>query len=283
MPLPASFAQIGFTSKQQAVQGTRKLKRLLVGTDGLTNSGKTEFALSAPGPGLFIALDRGYDGIFDNPNPPPTRRSDYAYKVIPVPTNTQGGDAKFYQPYWNEVHNTLLSAAKNPDCRTIIIDGDSDSWELQRLAEHGKLTGVFPATRYSGVYAARRALINRLHDSGKIVIATNKLKKEYVTEMDAAGNPILNNGEVKRKASGGWERQGYPDQDYLYHLQLRHLYRQRGPNAKGRIVPPQWGVKILKCKAQPGLEGEELWGSDCNFRSLIEMVYPDVPPAEWGF
>jgi hypothetical protein len=79
--------------------------------------------------------------------------------------------------------------------------------------------------------------------------------------------------EVRVK-TGKLERQGFADQDYLYQLQLRHLF----DGQKGRF-----GIRILRCKSDTTLQGMELWGDECNFESLVQAVYPNVPLADWGF
>lgn len=263
MALPASFARDGFFPSDRLVG---KHKGLLIGTDGWPNTGKTEFGLSAPGPGIVICLDRGYDAMLDNPNPPESRSPDFAFKVIAVPLALQATQPD-YVVYWRDFYATYRKALENPDCRTVVLDGDSDSWELQRLAEFGKLTQV-PSIMYTNVNAARRGMIARAFDSGKIVIATNKLKEEYAVIRNAKGEPT-----DKREKTGGAERQGFSDQDYLWHLQLRHMR----DDVKG------FGVKIMMCKANTVLHGFELWGEECNFRTLVQVVYPNVPMERWGF
>lgn len=280
MNLPASFIKLGFQDPATLKRG----RRLLIGTDGPSDSGKSEFALSAPGPGLAICLDRGIDGVLDNPKPPATRRDGWAFKVIAVPTATQAKQPE-YLDYWRSFYDVYKSALDNPDCRSVLVDGDSDSWELQRLAEFGKLTQI-PPMMYTSVNAARRAMYNRAWDSKKIVIATNKIKKEYETIRNDDGTPNLKDGKEQREWTGDWERQGFPDQDYLFHIQLRHLYRPGkdivvGPKTIKR--PGEFGIRIMKCKASSDLIGVELWGDDCNFAGLVQVVYPQVPLEEWGF
>lgn len=261
MTLPASFARDGF---QHISQVRSKQRHILIGTDGWSNTGKTEFALSAPGPGIVICLDRGFDAVFDNPNPPKTRRDDFAFKVIHVPLATQMAQPQYLE-YWRAFYEEYKKALNNPDARTVVLDGDSDSWELQRLAEFGKLEQILPV-RYTAVNAARKAMIARAFDSGKIVISTNKLKDEYESKLDNQ------NKEVQIK-TGKAQRQGFKDQDYLYQLQIRHLYD-----------PKQgFGLRILRCKSDTTLQGMELWGPDCNFRSLMETIYPHIKAEEWGY
>lgn len=271
MTLPLSFARDGFLSPDK-LRAAQKYRRLMIGTEGLPNTGKSEFAISAPGPGLALCLDRGYEAMLDNKTPPPTRNSNWAFKVIPVPLETSATQAQFLD-YWRAFYAEYSKALANVEARSILLDGDSDSWELQRLAEFGKLQQI-PSILYTRVNCGRRAMIAKAYDSGKIIIATNKVKKSYRTTYDAMGKVMTDNtGKEVREWDGGYERQGFSDHEYLWQIQLRHLYDK----AKG------FGIRILMCKADKSLEGYELWGEYCNFQSLVETVYPDVPLKEWGF
>lgn len=258
MTLPASFAKAGFLSPDK-IRG--KLRHLLMGTEGWSNTGKTEFLCSAPGPGIIICLDRGFESMLDNPNPPPTRRDDFAFKVIKIPLATQAED---FKAYWKEFYSIFRGALDNPDCRTIGLDTDSDSWELQRLAEFGKLTQI-PPIMYAQVNASRRAMIARAWDSGKIVIGTNRLKEGYESKV------TTDNKEVRVKTNSD-ERQGFADQEYLWQVQIRHLYKDG-----------QFGIRIMRCKSDTTLQGLELWGPECNFQSLVQTIYPNVPLKDWGY
>lgn len=286
MPLPRSFLQDGFTSaadvrKRRFLPGLNR-PGVMIGSEGKTNTGKSEFALSAPGPGIFICVDRGFDGMLDNPNPPPTRRDDFAFKVIQAPLATQTNQTD-YLAYWKDFYEQYKKALANPDCKTVVLDGDSDTWELQRLAEFGKLTQI-PSIMYANVNAARRAMIARAWDSGKIVIATNRVEDEYVVKTNPDGSPIMDNqGKELKVKSGNEVRQGFRDTDYLWQIQLRHLYKEASiSKLTKKEVPQQWGLRILKCKPNPQLQGLELWGSDCNFQSLVQTIYPNVPLSAWG-
>lgn len=285
-PLPASFASLGFSTPDAArtVAG-RRSRRLMIATEGKSDTGKTEFLLSAPGPGLIIALDRGFDAMCDNPTPPTTRRSDFGLKVIQVPTATQFASAKDYVPYWQDFYKTFLAALANPDATTVCLDGDNMSWDMQRLAEHGKLTGVFPQTRYTDVYAARRAMYFRAWDSGKIIIGTNMVRDQYRDVVDpATGLPVKDNqGEPKREKTGDFIAQGFPDQEYLWSLRIRHLYEPpRFNTILKRSVVARWGLRILKAKANPLVVGSELWGAEATFSGLVQTVYPHLPLSTWG-
>lgn len=250
--------------------------RLMIATDGPANSGKTEFALSAPGPGLAVCLDRGYEAMLANQHPPATRNPNWAFNVVRVPlAGTQ--DKEGYVAYWTKYRDLVYACCANPDARTILIDGDSDSWELQRLAVFGKLQQI-PPILYTQVNAARRAYLARLFDSGKIIIATNKVKRAYFDKLDRAGNPML---DSSGKPISEWDqktytRQGFNDDSYLWQVHLRHMYRV---GKEG----PEWGLRILECKNDREMDGYELWGEDCNFAGLVQTILPNVSLKEWGF
>jgi hypothetical protein len=291
MALPPSFKAQGFVTPGQTRQKLKLpngqyLKPLLIGTEGMTDTGKTEWALSAPGVIQMISVDRNFSGVFDNPHPPASRNPNVAIKVCQVPLV---GTAKLtdYQKYFNEVKDSFYVSLSNPDSQVVLVDGDSDYWELHVLAHFAKLTQIFPQVRWAAPYAEKRAQIARAWDSGKIVICTNKVKDAYETVYKADGTPEKDStGEDLRRKTGEHERQGFKDQDYLYNIQLRHLYSpptQRKMGTKVVDVPGQYGIKILKCKHSMEMVGEELWGSDCTFRGLVDLVYPDVPPQRWGF
>ena len=286
--LPPSFAHDGFVLGPQARKRLKLpngalLKPLLIGTEGETNTGKSEFLMSCPTPSKVIALDRGFDGMFDNPNPPAARRTQVGFKVIPIPLNMMAPKAS-YESYYKDTREEYYKALADPSSITVAIDGDSDFWELQRLAEFGKLTQVFPQTKYGDVYAQRRAMTARAWDSGKIVIGTNKVRDEFETMYRPDGQPEKeSDGSDKKRKTGNKQRQGFPDQDYLWELQLRHLYSPPRINTvTGKEVAGCWGLRILKCKANAEHVGSELWGKDCCFAGLVHLIYPQVPDKEWN-
>lgn len=285
--LPASFLQKGFVMPDQArKRGGSKFRGLMIATEGLSDSGKTEFMLSAPGPGMILACDRGFDAVFDNPNPPVTRRGDFGVKPIPMPTVTDFQSPADYLPFYKNFYVSTIEAIRTPEARTVCIDGDNLSWDLQKLTEWGKLT-TFPQVKFADPNAARMSFYHQLWESGKIIITSNMMRSTWRDVLDGDGKPVLDaKGERKREPTGDHEAMGFPNQAYLWQLRLRHLYR--GPVVRKLFgkevhIPQQWGIRIVKCKPNPMLVGEELWGESCNFLGLVQLVYPNVDPAEWGF
>ena len=263
------MALTGFVTAQEI----QKYRSTMIGLDGDADSGKTELALSAPGKGALVGLDRGVKGLLDNPNPPPTRNPDFIYKIVQVPLASQLASAADYKPYWFAFYTDYLAVLAEPLIRSMVLDGDSDSWELQRLAEFGRITKV-PSIMYESVNAARRAMYARAHDARKVFIATSRIRKVYVTKLLADGTPELNSsGNEVRVWNGTYERQGFADQNYLWQIQCRCDKTEKG----------QFRVTILKCKPNQEVIGLSLVGGDCNMETLLEVCYPNVTATEWGF
>lgn len=283
MPLPASFLKAGLLTPEAARRGGSKFRGLMLATEGHANTGKTEFLMSAPDPGAIVCCDRGFDALVDNQTPPPTRR-DFGMFVMKLSVEGQKGSLEAYREEWEGFYKKTYELIAIPELRTLGIDADNISYDTERLAYHGKLSGVYPLTRYGPVKAERRGFYHRLWESHKIIITTNQLKEEWIDQKDARGHTILEtNGEAKQKPSGKFVAQGYPDQEYLWQIRIRHLFKPAFTTKSGIDIPKQWGLKILMCKANRDLEGKELWGDTCNFQSLVELVYPQVPLSEWGF
>lgn len=278
MTLPASFAKDGFFNYEQ-IRGKR---RIMISSEGLPDSGKSEFALSMPGPGVALCLDRGIKGVMENQNPPKTRQVNWAIKIVKVPKPGQVAittEKNPYLDYWRAYYADLKKILANRDCRSLLIDGDSDSWELQRMAVFGKVLKV-PEIQYTQVNTDRRALYAMLFDTELNIVATNKLSKHYAPQIKN-GRPMLDNsGKPIKEWDGTYERQGFKDQGYLWDLQLRHL---RGDVDDPEFNRGKWGIRILQCKPNVNLVGSELWGDDCNFSTLVEVVYPHIKRSEWGF
>lgn len=308
MPLPASFAKAGFgglatARKSVTLKNGRKLKPVMIGSEGAQNTGKSEFLLSVPGPGIIICYDRNIEAAIDNPNPPASRRdipNNFAFKTVATPlegtleqkgTDTVPG----FREYFFACRREYYAALDVPDAVSVMCDGDSDFFELQVLATFGKTKEIFPQTRWGDVYTPKRAMVARAWESGKIVVATNKLKDEYIDLIDpVTGKPVLdeyNKNQPKRVKSGRLERQGFKEHQYLYNIQIRHLHQpattkviEKGPRAGTEVtVPGQFGLVILECKVRTELKGHEVWGEKANFRGLMELCYPNVDIRDFGF
>ncbi len=273
MALPTSFKSLGAVTVDEA-RIRRKLPRgtrpgVLIKNYGPTQTGKTEFALSCPSPGILIAVDKQADAVWDNPNPPESRQPEWGFIDYEMPVPGQSED---FVAAWRKYRDLLYECVKNKDAMTVCVDGDSETWDLQLLADHGKVTQIMPIAR-TGTNASRRALISRLYFSGKVVICTHRVKPEYETVYMPDGTPKKDSkGNDVREKTGRTEVAGFNDDNYLWHFVLEHFRTKAG----------KFAVKIIKCKANTQIEGMDLVGDECNFTSLVTVAYPDTPLKAWG-
>jgi hypothetical protein len=272
------------TKKRHHANG-QLARGILIGSDGQTDAGKTRFALTCPGNIQMLSVDRNYKDVFESPGIVGTN-SNVGIKVFSPPLQGQAKQVDYLQ-YYKEIRDSLYAALDNPQSNAVVVDGDSDFWEIHILAHFGKTTGIYPQTKYAAPYAEKRAQIAKMADSGKIVICTSKVKDEYETVLKPDGTPEKDNmNEDKRRKTGRFETQGFKDQDYLWNIRIFHMYEPAHVKRIGTRdveVEAQWGVRITKCKADPRLVGTELWGDDCNFKTLVQTAYPNIPLERWGF
>lgn len=267
-----------------------KFRRLAIASQGGDNTGKTEFILSMPGPGLGVCVDNGDEGCLANPEPPETRRDDFMMLPYILLRNQGATNQEEYKTCWKDYRTFVYDLIKNPDALSLAVDGGSESYELIKLAVHGRVERV-PQMSYSESDAQYKNFMNKIYAAGKNFILTHKMKAEYVDKLDPFGKPVLKDGVPEKVKSGEYTRQGHRDHEYLFHVQIEHLFRPAadgvfkvGPN-KGKTFHTEmdWGIKILRCKMSRGVEGQELWGSDCSFQGLVKLIYPNVPLSEWGY
>lgn len=279
--LPASFAKFGLKTALQVT--TTKRKRVMIGTEGESESGKTEFILSAPGPGIIVCLDRGHEAMLENAKPPDTRRDDFGFDII-NPVKEGQTDKNGYLDAWRDVKdNHIYRHIANPDCLTLGIDTDSDLWQLQLLADFGKSTQI-PQIMRTQTNINRKAFTTRLFDCGKNIIGTNMLRDDYRTITDDNGKAVLKDGKEQTYRTGARKRQGFPDQDYLWQIQIRHFKTEaRYLERLKKTIPSKFGIEILKCKVNGELVGTQFTGSECNFKSLVLAAYPNSTATDWGY
>jgi hypothetical protein len=251
--------------------------RLMVGIEGLPDTGKTEFCFTAPPSIGVLAVDRGYEHIVAKSNPPVTRQKDIQLKTFAIPLPGQV-EQPVYLQMWKEFYDSYQKAIASPSFRTIIIDGDSDLWDLQQLAAFGKITQIPPIMR-TEVNASRRRMIGRGFDSGKNIIFTYRVGAEYekVIHTGSKGEPI----SVDEK-TGDYKRKGFGEQDFLVQVQLRALFNPAHQNRNKHGMTDCFGIRILKCKPDPELIGMELWGPEATFSGLVQAIYPGTSLREWG-
>ena len=252
------------TSFKPATESSKR--RLIVCVQGLEKKGKTHFALTAPDPIAFMSLDIGTEGVIDKfingeHGAKEIYLSEYRNFVVrngkgEIDENrTTDGAIKEWARFTSD-----YDAALNMGVRTIIIDTASEMWELLRLSAFGKLAQV-PSHLYGPVNGTMREFVRKAYDHDVNLFLLHKVKKQY----------------VGRDWSGNYERAGFGDMGFLAQIVVecgRNPLDKRGNGG-------EFTLKVLDCRQNAELVGEEYEGEMVNFPMLACDVMPGTTPDEW--
>jgi hypothetical protein len=168
------LSAFGFDTSTDRSSSINKYCRLIASVRAMEKTGKTRFGLTAPKPIMYLNFDRKIEqatlealGVDE---------SDLYIKEIRT-------DAELAQDQhmkqWKEVEGAILWALRDSvDIRSIVIDTESEMWELKRMANFGKLTEVMPYM-YTKTNAEYKFLLDQCDKYDKNVVFLNKLKKQY--------------------------------------------------------------------------------------------------------
>jgi len=242
------------------------LPYLSICSEGKERQGKTHFAYSAPGPIGAIVLDRNNENV--------AIKAQREGRDIRIADFTQGKwvaplvgkpNANFHIERWKAIHDACLMLANDKQIRSIVIDTGTQLYEDIRMAMLGKLVQVMPH-QYGPVNDAMRSLIQTLNTSGKHIIITHKIDKEYKND----------------KWDGkSYERKGWKDMSFQCQMALRHECEMlREQQDDGSVnVRPQFLTRIIDCNQNPMLKGMELLDDNSTFLEVALLVYPEADPS----
>lgn len=236
---------------------------MVMSLSGLDKSGKTHQALTAPGPTAYANHDTGLEGVAEKFEAKGKKLYSKDYRVrIPAGTNDPQQVSAIAYKVWEDLKADLRAAWASPLIRTTVVDTESDTWELCRLAKFGKLTQVMPH-HYGPVNAEYANFWNEVFDSDKNLILLGKLKEEYE-------NIVVNGKEIGKK-TGRLERVGYKQIPYIVQINAIATFS----------LQAGFGIQIVNCRQNSSLNGAELFGDMCSFQTLGTMVFPDSDVSDW--
>lgn len=263
-PTPAADATLAGTGFKLA--DDRVKRRLIMSVEGDWGTGKTDFALTAPGPIAFFKIDPNSDVTV----------AKYANKKrilkneIVVPSSDQPDAQAKAEAVWRKFRADY-DWALNHDIRSIIWDTASEIWELCRLAAFGKLTNVMPH-HYVAVNNDFRRLIKDAFDSDTNLIMIHKVKDEWVNYTDTQG-------KEKGKRTGKKERAGFSDIGFACQVMVQTTFdrdREESP----------FQAQVLKCTQNPMITGT-VYGQMGDMRGnsfpvIATDVFPDSSIDDWA-
>ena len=251
----------GFTSAKTLFKP--KKPRLVVAAAAQEKDGKTEFGLSGPAPLALINMDEGLEGVIE--------KFLEAGKELYVSDFRRYADAtsqKEWERIWEDTKKAYINALASPDIRTVMVDTETEWWELCRLARFGKIDRVMPH-HYGPVNAEYRELMRKVYDTDKNLILLRKLKDEYIDE----------------KRTGNKEMAGFKDIPYMVQANV-YLWRQQktGKTANLRVIGKGSGsfmMTVVDSRQNPAIAGDEIEEPMVSFPYLASMVFPQTDLGDW--
>ncbi len=231
-----NMESLGFLPPSQVVP-----RRVVATLSGHEKSGKTDMALrTAPEPVFFISLDMGTEGVVHK-----FVDRDIKMYEVKVPRNQP---KEVYVGIWNDLLMRIRAVLDNNQ-GSLVIDTESECWELQRLATFGRLDQVMPH-HWGPINAAKRELVREFYHSDLTVILLHKMSREYKNDA----------------WTGGWGRKGWSDMGYSVQANLETV-RHDGDDGT------RFGVQVKDCRQNPALNGQIFWDDSRSFEFLLLMVH----------
>ena len=244
----SDMSSLGF----RPADSTAPPRRLIASISGLEKSGKTDLALTAPGPILFINVDKGTEGVVHKF----ASKDIWVYDVQKPP---EGAGMAEWLPVYQELEK-MLKRAFTYNEGTVVVDSHTEVYAIHRMARFGKLTQIMPH-KYTELNAENRALLRLAYDSDMSAVFLHRLKKRYVNDnWDGIS----------------YDRDGYTSLEYDVQVNARTLAT---PSPTGMGM--DFSLQVLDCRQNPNIVGNyqrAIPGPEGNipvfdFNTLLSMVH----------
>lgn len=232
----------------------RSTYRFATVVQGKEKEGKTNFALTAPGPIVFFSTDpAGFyrcqpDVRFPGKDIRPYFIPDYMRNGHPDVVKESAGRV------WRELRNLHTLALQG--ARTVVYDSFTDIWVLARMAEFGK--NQVKGIHYGPVNAEFHEFIREYDKYGANLILLHKETEDYNEE----GNKIR--GSAQRK---GFSDIGF-DVDEIVRCTLEE--------------PSNFKIQVIRSGLNAQINGK-VFNADPStaFVDYAMQVYPQSMPTDW--
>ncbi len=241
---------------------------------GMDKSGKTHYAISAPDPILYLSIDAGTEGVVQKAeeNGKIIRVAEYRRPALPPSKNTDQIKALF-QPVIATIEADFRRALTLPR-GTVVVDTETELWEMAQLAYHGKVASVPPLQRSvsNGWWIE---LVRAAQDSNVNLVLLRQQKDEWENYTE--------NGENKSRTTGRKVAIGNEKTQFLVQARLEARRIPGGPG-KPPFIPPypqRFELEFKAVRHNSDLNGTVLVGEEINFATVAMRVAPSVPVEAW--
>lgn len=238
--------------------------RMIVAVDGLEKAGKSNFALTAPGPIAYQNLDIGTEGVMEKfQTEKVIHRADYQAQVNK--SDDQATVIKKVSPvieqFLTDYVDIMLPAMHTGKVRSGVIDTGSDLWKMFRQARFGKLTQVMPH-HYVSVNSEFSSMVKAVYNTPGNLIILHQLKSEW------KDNPATGKGNK----TGQYERDGFAGMGFLVQVNAT-CWRDQQTGI--------FHLTVRDCRQNAACAGLDLEGEMATFPWLGVNVFPDSNLSDW--
>lgn len=228
-------------------------RRLIIRIGGHEKNGRTTFGLTAPGPLAFFNLNNRAEHVLDK-FVKEKEIWEYRYNLR-IAVNKE-----HWKEQWDKFQDNFYSAVSHPDIRSLVIDTETDVWEIRRLAEFGRESNI--PTKYVPLNKDMRNIFEAINESDKNLVVISEMKKQYSSYIDHNGKEIAT-WDGKTYAMAGWNNVGYKVQVNL----------EAGFNMVDK--KPEFTATVINCGLDPSLTNYTYAGDECNFTTLAKDIFDD--------
>lgn len=237
-------------------------QRLIWRGFGEPGSRKTSFGLEAPGPIVVFSFDKGLEGVIERyQNDKDIYVKEYDWS--PTEDLDQENAIALRDEFIGDFEHAIQHA------RTVLIDKETDLWELFRYAEFGAPNDA--PRNYPQLNQRYRKYMNmpKATDINFGVIQGMKDEWKTVTKRDGSGEKGANTG--RRIPQGFGELEG------LVHLNLYH----KGQSTRS------WAIEVGKARGPGALDvcekrfGPEEGFENLTFTEFAMLVFPGTDEGDW--
>ena len=237
-------------------------QRLIWRGYGEPGSRKTSFGLEAPGPIVVFSFDKGLEGVVERYQ---KEKDVYVKEYDWAPTEELNQDEAI------EIRDGFIADFEHAiqHARTVLIDKETDLWELFRYAEFGAPNDA--PRNYPQLNQRYRKYMNMPKATDINFGIIQGMKDEWVTRGKADGG-------TKGVNTGKRIPQGFGELEGLVHLNLYH----KGQSAKS------WSIEVGKARGPGGQDvAEQEFGpaegfAPITFTEFAMMVFPGTSEEDWA-
>lgn len=274
----------------------RRRRRMVLSVIGPEGGGKTDFALTAPKPLLFLACDPNAEdvvcSVFDVESADDLDPAICRFVHIPYPLVGFESDEDDIMDEatdsWNllcdEIADVLHGRSNDPT--TVILDSGTELSNLNTLKDFGRTDKIAPAQRRQRMGKTNndfKGIFRALEKAQTHVVVTHRCKPRWIDVEVRTSSGMKTESQV---VPGVFDRIGFKEMGNLCNTEV---LVQFDPEREGKLSA-KYGIEVIRSMARPALVKTAWWGREeldgkmvraASFPFLATQLYPGTTRADW--